>query len=175
MKLLLTSILLSLVSADQIFAPSNVRVRELQDDHHSHRDTAVIETIETDKAPAAIGPYSQAKKVTGGTTIYVAGQIALNADGEMVGGGDISGETEQVFANAGAILEASGATFGDVVKTTVLLADINDFAAMNEVYASVFEPSGNKPARSTFAAKDLPKGVQVEIEFIAQISSTPQE
>ena len=89
----------------------------------------------------------------------------------MVGDGDISKETEQVLANAGAILEEAGATFGDVVKTTILLADINDFAAMNEVYATAFEESGNKPARATFAVKDLPKGAKVEIEWVAQIDT----
>ena len=136
----------------------------------SHMD-ATIEVIETSKAPAPVGPYSQAIKVTGGTTVYVSGCIALNTDGVMVGGGDVVEETKQVLLNAKEVLKASGATFGDVVKTTILLDDINDFADMNAVYATAFDGTGKPPpARSCFAAKDLPKGAKVEIEWIAQIN-----
>lgn len=119
--------------------------------------------ISTDKAPAAIGPYSQAVNVGG--TIYCSGQIPINPlTGEVVEGG-IAEQTKQSLANVQAILEEAGCTMGDVVKTTVLLADIKDFAAMNEVYGAVF--TAPYPARSAFAVRDLPKGVLVEIEVIA--------
>lgn len=119
--------------------------------------------ISTDKAPAAIGPYSQAVNVGG--TIYCSGQIPINPlTGEVVEGGIVE-QTKQSLANVQAILEEAGCTISDVVKTTVLLADIKDFAAMNEVYGATFsEPF---PARSAFAVRDLPKGVLVEIEVIA--------
>ena len=108
---------------------------EVKDGHsfevkESHMDTT-IEAVETKKVPAPVGPYSQAIKVTGGTTVYVSGCIALNADGKMVGEGDVVRETLQILSNAKEVLAASGATFADVVKTTILLADINDFAEMN--------------------------------------------
>lgn len=119
--------------------------------------------ISTDKAPAAIGPYSQAVNVGG--TIYCSGQIPINPlTGEVVEGGIVE-QTKQSLANVQAILEEAGCTMSDVVKTTVLLADIKDFAAMNEVYAAVF--TAPYPARSAFAVRDLPKGVLVEIEVIA--------
>lgn len=140
--------------------------------NETHMD-ATIEAIETSKAPAPVGPYSQAIKVTGGTTVYVSGCIALNNEGKMVGGGDVVEETKQVLANAKEVLAASGATFGDVVKTTILLDDIDDFAEMNAVYSTAFDGTGKAPpARSCFAAKDLPKGAKVEIEWIAQINSS---
>lgn len=135
----------------------------------SQRDTVNITTVETDKAPAPIGPYTQGKEVTGGTTIYVAGQIAMDTSGTLVGDGDISKETTQALTNAGAILEEAGASFDDVVKTTVLLADINDFDAMNAVYTTSFDKS--KAARATFAVEALPKGAKVEIEMIAEVST----
>lgn len=119
--------------------------------------------ISTNNAPAAIGPYSQAIEVNG--TIYASGQIPINpATGEFVSGG-IKEQTEQVFKNIKAILSEAGLSTDNIVKTTVLLADIADFAAMNEVYAGQF--SGTFPARSAFAVKDLPKGALVEIEVIA--------
>lgn len=119
--------------------------------------------ISTNNAPAAIGPYSQAVEVNG--TIYASGQIPIDpSTGEFVAGG-IKEQTTQVFKNIKAILTEAGLTTDNVVKTTVLLADIADFAAMNEVYASQF--SGTFPARSAFAVRDLPKGALVEIEVIA--------
>lgn len=119
--------------------------------------------ISTDKAPAAIGPYSQAVEVNG--TIYASGQIPINpTTGEFVSGG-VKEQTEQVFKNIKAILAEAGLTTDNIVKTTVLLADIADFTAMNEVYAAQF--SGTFPARSAFAVRDLPKGALVEIEIIA--------
>ena len=119
--------------------------------------------ISTNNAPAAIGPYSQAIEVNG--TIYASGQIPINpATGEFVSGG-IKEQTEQVFKNIKDILSEAGLSTDNIVKTTVLLADIADFTAMNEVYAAQF--SGTFPARSAFAVKDLPKGALIEIEVIA--------
>ena len=119
--------------------------------------------ISTNNAPAAIGPYSQAIEVNG--TIYASGQIPINpATGDFVSGG-IKEQTEQVFKNIKAILSEAGLSTDNIVKTTVLLADIADFTAMNEVYAAQF--SGTFPARSAFAVKDLPKGALIEIEVIA--------
>ena len=121
------------------------------------------QAVHTDKAPAAIGPYSQAVKA--GNTIYVSGQIPIDpAKGEFAGA-DIRTQTRQSLTNIRNILEAAGADMGSVVKTTVLLADIADFAAMNEVYAEFFaEPY---PARAAFQAAAIPKGALVEIEAVA--------
>ncbi len=119
--------------------------------------------IHTDKAPAAIGPYSQAVKT--GNLLFVSGQIPIDpATGEFAGN-DITTQTRQSLNNVKAILEAAGYTLADVVKATVLLAEISDFAAMNAVYAEFFH--SNCPARAAFAVKDLPKGALVEIEVIA--------
>ncbi|MDC7226776.1 MAG: RidA family protein [Spirochaetales bacterium] len=119
--------------------------------------------IHTDNAPAAIGPYSQA--VEAGGFIYVSGQIPVDpATGELAGN-TIEAQAKQSLSNVRAILESADCTMNDVVKTTVLLADIADFAGMNGVYADFFsEPF---PARAAFAVKDLPKGAKVEIEVIA--------
>jgi 2-iminobutanoate/2-iminopropanoate deaminase len=119
--------------------------------------------IATEKAPAAIGPYSQAVSV--GDFLFLSGQLALDpATGALVEGG-IQAQTEQAFRNNEAILAKAGLTTENVVKTTVFLADINDFAAMNEVYAKHF--SGDYPARSAVQVAALPKGGLVEIECIA--------
>lgn len=121
--------------------------------------------ISTSNAPAAVGPYSQAVEAAG--TLYVSGQIPLNpATGAMPEG--IEAQTEQVFANIGAILAEAGYGFGDVVKCTVLLADIADFAAVNAVYAKYF--TGDKPARAAYQVAALPLGAMVEIETIASKS-----
>ena len=121
--------------------------------------------ISTIKAPSAIGPYSQAIQV--GNLIYTSGQIPINpATGSFVEGG-IKEQTRQSLLNVKAILEESGLTMGNVVKTTVFMADMNDFADMNAVYAEFFtEPY---PARSAVAVKTLPKGALVEIEVVAGI------
>ncbi len=121
------------------------------------------EVISTDKAPAAIGPYSQAIKAGG--TIYVSGQLPIDPVTGSFAEGGIPGQTERSLKNIGAILEKAGYSFSDVVKTTVMLADIGDFAAMNEAYAKFF--TGGCPARAAFAVKDLPKGALVEIEAVA--------
>jgi len=119
--------------------------------------------IYTPNAPAAIGPYSQA--VQAGNMLFVSGQIPIDpATGEFAGT-DITTQTNQSLTNVKNILEAAGYSLNDVVKTTVLLADIADFAAMNAVYAEYF--SENKPARAAFAVRDLPKGALVEIEAVA--------
>ena len=121
------------------------------------------QTIHTDKAPAAIGPYSQAVK-TGGL-VFVSGQLPIDPATGAFAGEDIASQTRQSLNNVKAILEAAGYTCADVVKTTVLLAEISDFAAMNEVYATFF--TGNPPARSAVEVARLPKDVLVEIEAIA--------
>ena len=119
--------------------------------------------IHTDLAPAAIGPYSQAVKT--GNLLFVSGQLPIDpATGEFAGA-DIVSQTRQSLLNMKAILEANGMTMADVVKTTVLLADIGEFAAMNQVYAEFFaEPY---PARAAFQVAALPRGAKVEIEAIA--------
>ena len=123
------------------------------------------EIVSTDKAPGAIGPYSQAIK-TGGM-VYCSGQIPIDPEtGEFVSS-DISEQTEQVLKNLTAVLEAGGTNLGNVVKTTVFLADMSDFAAMNEVYGRYF--NDNKPARATVQAARLPRDAKVEIDCIAVV------
>ena len=120
--------------------------------------------VATDKAPGAIGPYSQAIKV--GNLVFTAGQIPLDpATGKLVEG-DIKAQTEQVMKNLQAILDASGSSLSRVVKTTCFLANLDDFAAFNEIYGSYF--SDNKPARSTVQAARLPAGANVEVECVAE-------
>lgn len=120
--------------------------------------------IATAKAPSAIGPYSQGIAASG-QILFVSGQIPIDPATGAFAAEDIQGQTEQSLKNVGAILAEAGFGFEDVVKTTVLLADIADFGPMNEVYATFF--SGDCPARAAFAVKDLPKGAKVEIEAIA--------
>lgn len=127
---------------------------------------AKLGRVQTDAAPAAIGPYSQGITVNG--MVYTAGQIPLDpASMELVGGDDVAAQTEQVMSNLAAILEAAGASLSSVVKTTVFLADMQDFGAMNEVYGRHF--GEHRPARSTVQAAGLPKNVKVEIEAVAAI------
>jgi 2-iminobutanoate/2-iminopropanoate deaminase len=119
--------------------------------------------IATTEAPAAVGPYSQA--ITVGNLLFAAGQIPLDpSTGELVGA-DVTTQTERVCQNIGAVLKAGGMTFANVVKTTVFLTDLANFAAMNAVYARYFTESF--PARSTIQVAGLPRGAQVEIEVIA--------
>jgi 2-iminobutanoate/2-iminopropanoate deaminase len=121
------------------------------------------EVISTDKAPGAIGPYSQAIKANG--MIFCSGQIPIDpATGNFISE-DVAEQTGQVFKNLLAVLEAAGSGFDKVVKTTVFLADMNDFAAMNEVYSKYFVE--NKPARATVQAARLPRDAKVEIDCIA--------
>jgi putative endoribonuclease L-PSP len=122
-----------------------------------------MKKIATNNAPAAIGPYSQAIFANG--FLFSSGQIAINPQtGELVDGG-ITAQTRQVFANLGEVLKAAQMGFEDVVKTTVFLADMNDFGQMNAIYGEFF--TQNLPARSAVAVKALPKGALIEIELIA--------
>ncbi len=123
------------------------------------------ETVSTENAPGAIGPYSQAVKTE--NLVFCSGQIPINpATGEFVSENVVE-QSRQVLENLSAVLEAAGTSLNNVVKTTVFLADMNDFAAMNEVYAEFF--SQNKPARATVQAARLPRDARVEIECIAVI------
>ena len=120
--------------------------------------------ISTDKAPAAIGPYSQAIVV--GNIVYTSGQIPIVPESGLIETTSVTDQTEQVMKNLAAVLEAAGSSFEKAIKTTCFLADISYFAAFNEVYAKYFI---SKPARSCVAVKDLPKGALVEVEIIAEI------
>ena len=119
--------------------------------------------ISTEKAPAAVGPYSQA--VISNGMVYTSGQIAINPRTNTVEAQDIQGQTEQVMLNLGEVLRTAGSSFDMAVKTTCFLADMNDFAAFNEIYGKYFT---GLPARSCVAVKTLPKGVLVEVEVIAE-------
>ena len=121
-----------------------------------------LKKVATEKAPAAIGPYSQA--VICGDMVFTSGQIPINPANGQVEAQTIEQQTKQVMENLGEVLKAAGSSFEKAVKTTCFLADINDFAAFNGVYAEYFT---TKPARSCVAVKDLPKGVKVEVEVIA--------
>lgn len=123
-----------------------------------------MKKIATDKAPGAIGPYSQA--VVSGSLVYTSGQIAIDPATGNLAGTDIATQTEQVMKNLGAVLAAAGSSYEKAVKTTCFLADIADFAAFNEIYGRYFV---GKPARSCVAAKALPKGALVEVEVIAEV------
>ena len=124
----------------------------------------MIETLHTDNAPAAIGPYSQAKIVNG--ILYASGQIAINPVSGEVEADTIEGQTEQVCKNIGALLAAAGSDFTKVIKTTCFLKNMSDFATFNGIYGSYFT---SKPARSCVAAAALPKDVLVEVEIIAEV------
>ena len=125
----------------------------------------MTEIISTENAPGAIGPYSQAVKTS--NLVFCSGQIPIDTrTGEFVSQ-DVAEQTEQVLKNLSAVLEAAGSSLNNVVKTTVFLADMNDFAAMNEVYAKFF--SDNKPARATVQAGRLPRDARVEIDCIAVV------
>jgi 2-iminobutanoate/2-iminopropanoate deaminase len=124
-----------------------------------------IRAVATEDAPKAIGPYSQA--VVAGGFMFASGQIALDPATGKVVDGDIHAQTERVLQNLSAVLDAAGTSFRHVVKTTVFLASMDDFAGMNEVYAGAF--GEHRPARSTVAVKTLPRNVLVEIDVIAQV------
>jgi 2-iminobutanoate/2-iminopropanoate deaminase len=125
----------------------------------------VKQIIKTDRAPQAIGPYSQAIKARG--FVYASGQIPIDpATGQFVAGG-ITEQTEQVMKNVAAVLEAAGSRLDQIVKTTVFLADMEEFAAMNEVYAKFF--ASDPPARATVQAAGLPRNARVEIEVVALV------
>ena len=125
----------------------------------------MIETVATDRGPKAIGPYSQGIKANG--FVFLSGQIALDPQTQQIVEGDVARQTERVLENLKGIVEAAGSSIQRVVKTTVFLADINDFAAMNEVYARYF--TAYPPARSTVGVARLPRDVRVEIDLIALV------
>jgi 2-iminobutanoate/2-iminopropanoate deaminase len=126
---------------------------------------ADLKTVETPSAPAAIGPYSQAIVHAG--VVFTAGQIPLDPQSMQVVEGDVAVQTRQVMKNLQAVLQAAGSDLSRVIKTTVFLRDMNDFAAMNEVYGRAF--GDHKPARSTVQAARLPRDVSVEIEVVAAV------
>ena len=123
-----------------------------------------MKIISTKKAPAAIGPYSQA--IISGGFVYTSGQIPINPNSGNIESTDITSQTEQVMKNLSEVLKEAGSSFEKAIKTTCFLADISDFAAFNEVYARYFT---GKPARSCVAVKDLPRGALVEVEVIAEV------
>ncbi|MGH9681390.1 MAG: RidA family protein [Candidatus Acidiferrales bacterium] len=123
----------------------------------------MIETVATERGPKAIGPYSQAVRANG--FVFLSGQIALDPGTQQIVEGGVAVQTERVLENLKAIVEAAGSSMQRAVKTTVFLADMNDFAAMNEVYARYF--TSHPPARSTVQAARLPRDVRVEIDLIA--------
>ncbi len=120
--------------------------------------------VQTDKAPSAIGPYSQAVVVNG--MVYTSGQIALTPDGVMLED-DVVVQTKQVLKNLQAVLEEAGSSMGNVVKTTIFIASMDDFGIINEIYEEAF--SSHKPARATVAVKTLPKNALVEIDAVAAL------
>ena len=123
-----------------------------------------MKKISTTNAPAAVGPYSQA--IVSGGLVYTSGQIAIDPATNTVEATDITGQTEQVMKNLGAVLEAAGSSFDKAVKTTCFLADMGDFATFNDIYGKYFT---SLPARSCVAVKTLPKNVLVEVEVIAEV------
>ena len=123
-----------------------------------------MKKVSTDKAPSAIGPYSQA--IVCGNMVFTSGQIGIDPKTGNIEGKDIKEQTEQVMKNLGEVLKAAGSSYEKTVKTVCFLADINDFAQFNEIYGKYFT---EKPARSCVAVKSLPKGALVEVEAIAEI------
>lgn len=123
------------------------------------------EIVKTSKAPDAVGPYSQAVKIN--KMVFLSGQIAIDPGTQQFIDGDIETQTKRVLENLKAVMEASGSSLEDIVKTTIYLTDINDFSKVNEIYASYF--SRGKPARSTVCVAALPKNARIEIDAIAEI------
>ena len=131
----------------------------------------IREIVSTSSAPRAIGPYSQAVIVEGARCVYCSGQIPLDPQtGELVGGGDAGKETHRVMQNLAAVLKAAGVSLDAVVKTTIYLTDLANFAAVNEAYATYF--ANTPPARATVQVTALPKGAQVEIDAVAVAASS---
>jgi 2-iminobutanoate/2-iminopropanoate deaminase len=131
--------------------------------HYQAKEIIVIDSVATEHAPKAVGPYSQAIRVNG--FIFLSGQIALDPRTQQLVEGDVAMETERVLENLKAVVEAAGSSLQRVVKTTVFLADMNDFAKMNEVYARYFATP--LPARSTVQVARLPRDARVEVDLIA--------
>ncbi|MDA1060695.1 MAG: RidA family protein [bacterium] len=124
-----------------------------------------MKIVKTKNAPQAIGPYSQA--IISGGFVFCSGQIALRSDGSLADFG-VEAQTKQVMENLNAVLIEAGSSLDKVVKTTIFLSDINDFASVNEIYGSYFKGE-NKPARATVEVSNLPKNVKVEIDCIAEL------
>ena len=132
-------------------------------------ERALLTPVATEQAPRAIGPYSQAivAETGGNRLVFLSGQIALSpSTGTLVGAGDVRAEAEQVMQNLGAVLAAAGCSFADVVKATIFLADMADYAVVNEIYGRAM-PEGHCPARATVQVTGLPRGARVEIDAIA--------
>jgi len=125
------------------------------------------QAISTTEAPSAIGPYSQAVVPGNGRLVFLSGQVALDPTTGQLLAGDVAAQTHQVMRNISAVLEAAGGSFDDLLKTTIFLADMNDFAAVNDVYASYLQPP--YPARATVEVSRLPRGAFVEIDGVALI------
>ena len=125
------------------------------------------EIIATDQAPKAIGPYSQAIRAQG--LIFTSGQIAIDPATQQVIAGDVSAQTDRVLQNLAAILKESGSNLGNVLRCTVFLKNMSDFAAMNEVYGAYLGKNGAPPARTTVEVSKLPRNVLVEIELVAEV------
>jgi len=123
------------------------------------------DVIQTEKAPKAIGPYSQAISVTGGKMVFLSGQIPLDPSTGVMNDGDVTAQTEQVMKNLEAVLAAAGCTFANVVRCGIFLTDLGDFGKVNEVYGRYFP--NNPPARATVQVSALPRGAKVEIDCIA--------
>ena len=123
------------------------------------------EIVSTDKAPAAIGPYTQAVKIRASEMLFCSGQVPLNPESGQLVAGPVAEQAKRVMENLKAIIEASGFTLSDVVKTTIYLTDLGDFNAVNSVYESFF--SGSFPARSTVQVAALPRGAAIEVDAIA--------
>jgi 2-iminobutanoate/2-iminopropanoate deaminase len=139
------------------------RHKEIQQEQRQYQEGHVKDAIVTDLGPKAIGPYSQAIRANG--FVFVSGQIALDPRTQELVPGDITAQTERVLENVRAILQAAGSSLEKAVRTTVFLADMNEFASMNQVYARYFRQ--DFPARSTVQAARLPRDVRVEIDVIA--------
>jgi 2-iminobutanoate/2-iminopropanoate deaminase len=131
---------------------------------HSFQAFMAHQIILTDQAPAPIGPYSQAIKA--GNTVYVSGQIPLSAAGQLVGEGDVSAQTHQVLKNLTAVLAAAGLALTDVVKCSIFVKDLGNFATINQIYGTYFDEA-TAPARETVEVSRLPRDVEVEISCIA--------
>ena len=132
----------------------------------SDQSRLIRQAISSAGAPKAIGPYSQA--IRAGQLLFLSGQVPLDPATDQLVGGDIAAQTRRVMENLGAVLSAAGLSFADVVRTTIFLADINDFAAVNEVYGSYF--GAPAPARATVQVARLPKDARVEIDAVASFS-----
>jgi len=126
------------------------------------------QAIRTDKAPGAIGPYSQAIKAPSGTLLFCSGQIPINPATKEITGKTTAEQCRQVMDNIGELLNAAGATYSNIVKTTIFLTDLNDFESVNSVYATYFD--SEPPARSTIQVSRLPRDVKIEIEATALLS-----